>query len=256
MGQDPAPRDWGVMLMSILEDSSAENTLPPAGPSIIDGQPTRAPVVVAQHGDEVAIWQVDLAGNPCGAWVLRCDDPGAARRLLSICDRRGLIAVNPDGPVAVMLKWAKDGDVPIDRETLESRLCLLSSLVDETRVARDKYVDGVRDFEVRGGKRLAPLVWKGPVPEPVAQTLDEWAAALGVPQMDVQSVADEARQVAALARYALGLWIDTEGRRNRRKYLRDEFGPSQPLPLTWREAVVSAHQSPFDLPATSGVSPK
>src|SRR5450756_306293 len=38
----------------------------------------------------------------------------------------------PDGPVAVMLKWAKDGDVPIDRDALEFILCLLSSLVDET----------------------------------------------------------------------------------------------------------------------------
>lgn len=208
-------------------------------------------MVVAQHDDEVAIWQVDLAGNPCGAWVLSCDDSGAARRLLSICDRRGLIAVNPDGPVAIMLKWAKDGEVPIDRDALESRLCLLSSLVDETRAARDKYVDGVRGLDVRGGKRLAPLVWKRPVPEPVPQTLEQWEAALEVPRMDVQSVADEARQIAGLARFALGLWIDTEGRRNRRKYLRDEFGPSQPLPPAWREAVVSAYQSPFELPASS-----
>jgi len=34
----------------------------------------------SRQSDEVAIWQVDLAGNPCGAWVLRCEDPGAARR--------------------------------------------------------------------------------------------------------------------------------------------------------------------------------
>ena len=157
----------------------------------------------------------------------------------------------PDGPVAVMLKWAKDGDVPIDRDALEFILCLLSSLVDETRAARGKYVDGVRELEGRGGKHLAALVWKRPVPEPVPQTLDEWAAALELPLMDVQSVADEARQITGLARHALGLWIDTEGRRNRRKYLRDVFGPSQPLPPAWSEAVVSAYQSPFDLPALS-----
>jgi hypothetical protein len=137
-----------------------------------------------------------------------------------------------------MLKWAKDGDVPIDRDALEFILCLLSSLVDETRAARGKYVDGVRELEGRGGKHLAALVWKRPVPEPVPQTLDEWAAALELPLMDVQSVADEARQITGLARHALGLWIDTEGRRNRRKYLRDVFGPSQPLPPAWREAVV------------------
>jgi hypothetical protein len=35
---------------------------------------------------------------------------------------------------------------------------------------------------------------------------------LELPLMDVQSVADEARQITGLARHALGLWIDTEGR--------------------------------------------
>lgn len=237
--------------MSIIEDLAAEISLPPAGPSIIDGQPTRAPVVIAQHDDEVAIWQVDLAGNPCGAWVFPYEGPDTARRLLSICDRRGLITVDPDRTLALMLKWAKDGDVPIDREALQSRLCLLSSLVDETTAARNQYVAAVRELEGRVGKRLAPLVWKRPVPEPVPRTLDEWAAASGLMRMSVQSVAEEVRQVAGVARYALGLWMDTEARRVRRKYLRDDFGPSQPLPQAWRKAAVSAYQSPLDVPSTS-----
>ena len=210
-------------------------------------------MVIAQHDDEVAIWQVDFAGNPCGAWVLSCEGRGTALRLLSICDRRGLITVDPERTLDLMLNWAKDGDAPIDRDALESRLCLLSSLVEETRAARAKYVAAVRELEVRGGKRLAPLVWERPVPEPVPQTLDEWAAVADAPRIDVQSVAEEARQVAGLARYALGLWIDTEGRRNRRKYLRDDSAPSRLLPNTWREAAVSAYQSPFDLSATNTV---
>lgn len=241
--------------MSIMEESTPEDSLPPAGPSIIDGQPTRAPVVIEQHDDEVAIWLVDLAGNPCGAWVFPYEGPGTARRMLSICDRRGLITLDPDRTVGLMLKWAKDGDVSIERKVLESRLCLLSSLVEETRAARAKYVDAVRELEVRNGKRLAPLVWKRLTPEPVPQTLDEWAAASEL-RMDVQSVAEEVRQVAGLARYALGLWIDTEARRMRRKYLRDDFGPGQPLPQAWREAVVSAYQSPFDVSSTNPWRPR
>ena len=237
--------------MTILEDSTTEVGLPLVGPSIIDGQPTRAPVIVAQQGDQVAIWQVDLAGNPCGAWVLPCDGVDAARRLLSICDRRGLITIDPERTLGPLLRWAKAGGISIDREALESRLCLLSSLVEETRDVRATYIAAVRELEVRGGKRLSPLVWERPVPEPVPQTLDQWASASQLPRVDVQSVGEEALQVARLARYALGLWIDTEGRRSRRKYLRDEFGQSQPLSSSWRQAVVSAYGSPFDLLATS-----
>ena len=235
--------------MTNLEDSAAEISLPIAGPSIIDGQPTRAPVILAQHADQVAIWQVDLVGNPCGAWVLPCVGVDAARRLLSICDRRGLIAIEPQRTVDLMLTLAREGDISVDRESLESRVCRLSSLVEETRDARADYVAAVRELEVRGGKRLAPLVWERPIPDPVPQTLDQWASASQLPQVDVRSVGEEARGVASLARYALGLWIDTEGRRSRRKYLRDDFGPSQPLSKAWREAVVSAYGSPFDLPA-------
>lgn len=237
--------------MTILEDSSTEVGLPLAGPSIIDGQPTRAPVIVAQQGDQVAIWQVDLAGNPCGAWVLACEGVDAARRLLSICDRRGLITIDPERTVGLLLRLAKVGDIPIDRGALESRLCLLSSLVEETAEARAKYIAALRALELRGGKPLAPLVWERPIPDPVPQTHDQWASVLQLPRADVQSVGKEALEVARLARYALGLWTDTEGRRSRRKYLRDEFGPSQPLSSAWRQAVVSAYGSPFGLPATS-----
>lgn len=237
--------------MTILEDSSTEVGVPLAGPSIIDGQPTRAPVIVAQQGDQVAIWQVDLAGNPCGAWVLPCDGVDAAVRLLSICDRRGLITIDPERIVGLLLSLAKVGGISIDRGALESRLCLLSSLVEETRDARAKYIAALRALELRGGKPLAPLVWERCIPEPVPQTLDQWASASQLPRVDVQSAGEEALQVARLARYALGLWTDTEGRRSRRKYLRDEFGPSQPLSSAWRQAVVGAYGSPFDLPVTS-----
>ena len=208
-------------------------------------------MVLTQKGDEVAVWQIDLAGNACGAWVFQYDGPATALRLLAMCDRRGLVAVEPVEPVEpidLVLRWAKDAEVEINRETLEPRLCLLGSLVAETTSARKEYIAAVQQVEMTRGKRLAPLVWERAAPDPVPATLDEWSAADVIPRMDAESAGNQARQIAALARYGLRLWTDTETRRSRRTYLREDFGPSQPLPQSWRQAVVGAHESPFDLP--------
>lgn len=237
--------------MSISDESTSEASCSPSGPSIIDGRPTRGPVVLAQDKDEVAVWQIDLAGNPCGAWVFSYDGLTTALRLLALCDRRGLVSVDPVEPIDLVLRWAKDAEVEINRETLESRLCLIGSFVAETTSARKDHTAAVQRVELTHGKRLAPLVWERAIPDPVPETLDEWSTADVIPRMDADSAGDRARQIAALSRYLLFLWADTETRRSRRPYLREEFGPSQPLPQSWKQAVVRAHETPFDLPHRS-----
>lgn len=57
--------------MTETQDYAEEATLVPSGPILLDGLPTRAPVVLTLRSGEAALWLVDLVGQPCGAWSCR-----------------------------------------------------------------------------------------------------------------------------------------------------------------------------------------
>lgn len=236
----------GVLTMRVdLNTAEATDTeLPPSGPVVVDGSPTRAPVVAILGGDQAALWLVDLTGAPCGAWVLPAHGAEAARAILSICDRRGLVTVDPGAPVDMIQGLAKIAGVDVDQSTIEGRLCSIPTLLQETAEARAAHSDAVRDLRRRDGKKLAPLVWDRSVPDPVPSSLDELAAAAGIQPIKDDGIS-AARQVASLTRWGITLWADTEGKRARRRYLRSQFGPTQPLPPSWRQAVKRAYAEPF-----------
>jgi hypothetical protein len=217
-----------------------------AGPSTLDGLPVRAPMVVDEYEESAVLWQVDLLGNPCGAWVFPYDGAKTSRKLLALCDRRALIAVDPSGPAKLLASWANACGVQVDH-SLDDRICSIPSLLESTVSARATYAAAVQEEERRGNKRLAPLTWTGRLTHPVATTAEELFAAgsIQMPPEPVESA--NARATVRLTAWAIGLWRETESLRVRRPYLRTQFGPEQPLPQSWRSALLAAYRSDFDL---------
>lgn len=218
-----------------------------SGPTKVDGSPVRAPVVVTEQGDMVAVWQIDLLGTPCGAWVMPFEGESTARRLLAQCDRRGLITVDPAEPVELLGRWAREAGIQLDREVLTARVCTLPTLLEQTNEARTVWAAAIAEAEQRHNKRLAPLEWTRPVPDPIPTTVAELERASSVRVTSGDSDGRPALLVARLAQWAIQLWVDTEAKRARRPYLRQPFGPTQPLPSSWRAALKNAYQSPFQL---------
>lgn len=231
--------------MSQTLGETEESALPVSGPILLDGMPTRAPVVVTLRGDHAALWLVDLAGAPCGAWALPAATPGDAHKILSMCDRRALIAVDVEGATDAVLGLAKTAGVDIARSILDARICSIPGLLTETADARNAHGRAVRDIETQSKKRLAPLVWDRPIPDAV-HTTHELMAAAGIRPMGSPETAD-ALALAHLARWAIRLWVNTETIRARRSYLREQFGPAQSLPKSWRKAITGAFAEPFSM---------
>lgn len=202
-------------------------------------------MVVTADGDEVSLWLVDLAGDPCGAWVVLASTPEDARRILSLCDRRALITVEPGTDIDMMLRLAKTSQVDISRSALEARICSIPEALAATASARCLHTEAVHAVEQRERKTLAPLRWERPVPNPVPNSVEHLAKAAAIRTMS--DGASAALTVSRLARWSIRLWTDTEGVRARRKHLRAQFGPTQSLPKPWREAVKAAYQTPFAL---------
>lgn len=232
--------------VDINPDSTAEDPIPHAvGPTTINGSPVRGPIIVGMHAGQAVIWQIDLLGTPCGAWVKPYEGSSTARELLAKCDRRAIVTTNPVGAVNLLVEWAKDGDVPVDQADLRTRICSIPTLLDEVAKARHTYTTEVRDKEQREGKRLAALNWEVDIPGQVPTTFQ---ALLDCASVNTHTASPEVARVlitARLAQWAIRTWTNTESIRVRRPYLREPFGPAQPLPPSWRAAVTSAYDAPF-----------
>lgn len=213
----------------------------------IDGSPARAPIVVGEHRDKAVLWQVDILGNLSGAWVIRQGNSQASHRILSICDRRALIGIAADTPVDLVLRWAKDAQVPVTRADLDERVCSIPALLNEVNKARYAYSNAVDEREEQENTDLQPLNWTTKLPTSIPDELD---ALLDCATVNTETSIPDTRVVlltARLARWAVHSWIDTEATRMRRPYLRESFGPAQPLPRSWRTPIVAAYKTPFDL---------
>src|SRR5680860_680664 len=85
-----------------------------SGPILLNGLPTRRPAVLDERDGLVVVWQVNLTGNPSGAWVLPYEGAGTARSLLAMLDRRALIAVDSAVQLDRIMRWAEACDVSVD----------------------------------------------------------------------------------------------------------------------------------------------
>lgn len=235
--------------VDIKHEEATEGTIPQVvGPTTINGSPVRAPILVGMHARQAVIWQIDLLGTPCGAWVKPYEGSSTALDLLAKTDRRGIVTTNPDGAAELLLRWAKDVDVSIDPELVRSRMCSIPTLLDEVTKARHAYTTEVRDKEQREGKRLAPLSWEIELPEQAPTTFGDLVDFASINTHSETPHAARVLITARLAQWAICTWRDTESIRMRRPYLREPFGPAQPLPPAWRAAVTSAYGGPLSLP--------
>lgn len=166
-----------------------------------------------------------------------------------MCEGRGLISVGPEDPVDHILELAKIVGVDVPRSTIESRICSIERLLGETDEARTLYAQAVRDVEERHGKKLAPLSWPRPVPTDHTDSVEGLMEVAGL-RVKADRGTELALQISYLARWAIGLWVETEGVRSRRRYLRDLFGASQPLPDSWRGAITEAYRQPLAVLST------
>lgn len=237
--------------LSHPSDDALRVELPTAtSPTQIDGEPVRDPLVLTEQKGAVVVWQVDLLGHPVGGWEMRYEGTETAHTLLSLCDRRGLIAMSHTPLLTVLGEWADACGAKISVETLEARLCSIPLLLRESTAARSMYSEAVRELNQEHGKNRAALQWKRGIPDPVPETIDQLATSSGLHgpwEASCSPGIGHALLLAGLTRWAIGLWIDTQSALRRRPYLREIFGPAQPVPPSWRAALSVAYRSPFDL---------
>lgn len=215
------------------------------GPSTLDGLPVRALAIVTESNDDVIVWQVNMGGSPCGAWVHSAGDPTMPLRVLWQCDRRALVSPGGAAVIELLARIAKSAKVDVARSTLEERLCTVPDLLKATADARATYEARLREDAETSGRRYAPLEWDAPVPNPIPDHQVALAEAASIRAFDDPTVG-EALNLAYLTKWAIGLWRDTERTRSRRRNLRNRYGPQQPLPACWRRRITSAYREPFD----------
>lgn len=232
--------------MSEMQEPEAE--VPPlrSGPILLDGRPTRSPAVIVLSDESTAVWLVDLAGEPCGAWVWPALDSATARRVLSLVDRRALIAIDAANTLESVRAITAAGKLQLADETLSSRMCSIPELLAETGQARSDIEEAVKQEARAGKKKLAPMQWDRPVPTEPTSDLTALMTQSGIATVEDPRVAGPL-DVARLTRWAIRLWTDTEGKRARRSYLRQRFGLAQPLPAVWTKAITGAYDTPFEL---------
>jgi hypothetical protein len=229
------------------------------GPASVDGKPVRGLLVIASGldggGDPAfAIWHLDLVGNPTGAWVVPeselLRDRSKARRLLAVCERRALAAYDPTEALDILALTAAAARVPADIEVIwGNHLCLLGRAIEETKEARNSYSRAVESEKARTGRILAPLEWQDPLPEATPASLGEFLSQAGVlAPSDVSPAASAALAVGRAVRWCIEVWTNTEMTRSRRPYLRERFGPAQPVPPSWRDAVTGVYQRVLPAP--------
>ncbi len=228
------------------------------GPASVDGKPVRGLLVIASGLDGAgapafAIWHLDLAGNPTGAWVvpeaMLLRDRSTARQILRACERRALAAFDPTEALDVLGLTAAAARVPADIETVWGKhVCLLGRAIEETAQARVSYSQAVEIEKARTGRSLAPLEWPGQLPKTAPTSLAEFLSQAGVlAPAGVSPAASAALALGRAVRWCLEVWTGTETARCRRPYLREAFGPAQPAPPSWRDAVTGAYKQVLPL---------
>jgi hypothetical protein len=234
------------------------------GPTVVDGRPVRGLAVITSGANEtgtpaVAVWQLDLTGNPSGAWVTAEDDLLGAertRQVLTLCERRALVAYNDEGvadALAVLRRVAEiaeAGDVVED--AWARHVCRIDTAITETARARVASAAAVAAEKERTRRSLGPLKWRIPIPDAAPDTLEKLLDAAQVPlaQREASDAATAALALSRAVRWSLSAWADSEAARYRRVYLRQTFGPQQPLPPTWRTAATGAYEQVHVFPAS------
>ncbi|MGJ7442957.1 DUF6218 family protein [Aquipuribacter sp. MA13-6] len=229
------------------DTNAAEVTTATAGPVMVGGRPTRAPLVVAPRdsGDGVALWAFTLQGEPCGAWISSPTNEQtlSGESVASLLDRRALLGRSV-GEVASLLQAAGVSSIgPVDlAEEVPTRYLDPLVALTEIRRHRQQLSAAVTAQAAASGRSLAPLSWGPLVADAEVPNVDDLQAALSLPDLGV-APARTALRLVALARWVIGAWAETESARMRRPYLRGTDTDPEPLPPAWRRVVRHAYDS-------------
>lgn len=201
--------------------------------------------------ESLAVWHVGPAGDPTGAWIVPTGEAfgsaDAARRLLTLVERRAIAAVHPQQPEKWLEQLTKTAKVDAGEDWWQQQLFSPIDAFHETAERRRQY-DTTVETAREGSKSITALEWTHDLPEETEvqdfaslQRVARVSAALGSP------VVSDVLSIARTLRWLVSVWAETEQVKNRRRYVRAEHGNPEPLPPRWLAAVEVAgdHRLPL-----------
>lgn len=212
-----------------------------------------AVLALGENEDDVrslAIWHVSPAGEPTGAWIepypVARHDEVTARRLLSLIERRAL--VDGSAPLSeVVDEIGSAAAIDVDSGWWTGHVVSTARFLDDV-VERRELIEQVVTDAREAGRGVAPVSWNRDIreigPSPTPARLRDVA---GLARPSGAPVVSEALAVVRSIEWLVGVWRETEQVKNRRVYVAEALGESEPLPPTWRSALLAANTSRLPL---------
>lgn len=208
--------------------------------------PGSAVVVLGEGPDDVkslAVWQINPAGAPTGAWVLPHAEAfgsrEAARRVLSTVERRAITAPDPATVPLVLERLtaaAGLGDGVWWGDQLFSAVAAFGEIV-ERRMVIESTVEAARE----ASKTITAVEWERHFPaDAEPKDFDALQQLMRVATPPGSPVVAEALSVARVLRWLVAAWAETEQVKSRRNYVRAAHGAPEALPRSWLAAVQTA----------------
>jgi hypothetical protein len=201
--------------------------------------------------ESVATWHVSPTGDATGAWIVPSTEAfgstEAARRLLSLVERRAIAAVHPQTLQEWLERLTTAAELDVEDGWWKGQLFSPIDAFRETAGRREQY-DITVEAARKDSKSITPLEWTHDLPfdaeiEDFAslQRVARISAAPGTP------VVSEVLSIARTLRWLVSVWAETEQVKNRRRYVRAEHGDAEPLPPQWLAAVQAASSNRLPL---------
>ncbi|WP_372660362.1 DUF6218 family protein [Amycolatopsis kentuckyensis] len=191
--------------------------------------------------ESIAAWHVSPTGDPTGAWIVPAAEafgsPDAARRLLTLLERRAIAAVH----TRELRKWLErlTAAAKVDAEAgwWEHQLFSPVDAFRETAERRRQY-DVTVETAREGSKSITSLEWTHDLPEDTG--IEDFASLQRVARVSAapgSPVVSDVLSIARTLRWLVSVWAETEQVKNRRRYVRAGHGDPEPLPPRWLAAV-------------------
>ncbi|RSD12033.1 DUF6218 family protein [Amycolatopsis eburnea] len=197
-----------------------------------------------QGAEVLATWHVSPGGDPTGAWLVPVAEaftaPDAARRLLSLIERRAIAAVHPEEVQDWLKRLTAAADSGIEDGWWQRQLFSPVEAFREAAQRRLRY-DRTVEAARRESKTITPLQWTHDLP--LDTEIEDFASLQRVARISPAPgtpVVSEVLSVARTLRWLVSVWAETEQVKGRRNYVQAEHGDAEPLPPRWLAAVQAA----------------
>lgn len=194
--------------------------------------------------ESVATWHVSPTGDATGAWIVPSTEAftstEAARRLLSLVERRAIAAVHPQHLQEWLERLTTAAELDVEDGWWKGQLFSPADAFRETARRRQRY-DLTVETARKATKSITPLEWTHDLP--LDAEIEDFTSLQRVARISAPPgtpVVSEALSIARTLRWLVTIWAETEQVKNRRRYVRAEHGDAEPLPPQWLAAVQSA----------------